>query len=68
MHWLRRGAARCCCEFPPTAWYLGVIVDAPDTEVFAYELALMYQPTSDVMTIPSYAIFVVFPPARRKSP
>jgi hypothetical protein len=39
-----------------SAWYLGVIVDAPDAEVFAYELALMYQPTGDVMTIPSYAI------------
>jgi hypothetical protein len=39
-----------------SAWYLGVIVDAPDAEVFAYELALMYQPTRDVMTIPTYAI------------
>jgi fructose 5-dehydrogenase small subunit len=39
-----------------SAWYLGVIVDAPDAEVFAYELALMYKPTIDVMTIPSYAI------------
>jgi hypothetical protein len=39
-----------------SAWYLGVVVDAPDAEVFAYELALMYQPTSDVMTIPTYAI------------
>jgi fructose 5-dehydrogenase small subunit len=39
-----------------SAWYLGVIVDAPDAEVFAYELALMYQPTTDVMTIPTYAI------------
>jgi fructose 5-dehydrogenase small subunit len=39
-----------------SAWYLGVIIDAPGTEVFAYELALMYQPTIDVMTIPSYAI------------
>jgi fructose 5-dehydrogenase small subunit len=39
-----------------SAWYLGVIVDAPGTEVFAYELALIYQPTIDVMTIPSYAI------------
>jgi hypothetical protein len=39
-----------------SAWYLGVIVDEPDAEVFAYELALMYQPTIDVMTIPSYAI------------
>jgi len=39
-----------------SAWYLGVVTDAPDAEVFAYEYALMYQPTSDVMTIPSYAI------------
>jgi len=39
-----------------SAWYIGVIVDAPDTDVFAYELALMYQPTIDVMTIPTYAI------------
>lgn len=39
-----------------SAWYLGVVVDEPGAEVFAYELALMYQPTSDVMTIPTYAI------------
>jgi hypothetical protein len=39
-----------------SGWYLGVIIDAPDAEVFAYELALMYQPTIDVMTIPTYAI------------
>ena len=39
-----------------SAWYLGVIVDEPGAEVFAYELALMYQPTIDVMTIPTYAI------------
>jgi len=39
-----------------SAWYVGVLVDAPDAEVFAYELALMYQPTRDVMTIPTYAI------------
>ncbi|CAM3726025.1 hypothetical protein BS639_03780 [Rouxiella silvae] len=39
-----------------SAWYKGVLVDAPDAEVFTYELALMYQPTIDVMTIPSYAI------------
>ena len=38
------------------AWYTGVLVDVPGTEVFAYEHALMYQPTSDVMTIPTYAI------------
>jgi hypothetical protein len=39
-----------------SAWYLGVVSDAPDAEVFAYEDALMYQPTRDVMTIPSYAV------------
>ena len=39
-----------------SAWYLGVVSDAPDAEVFAYEYALMYQPTRDVMTIPSYAV------------
>ena len=39
-----------------SAWYLGVVTDAPDAEVFAYAHALMYGPTSDVMTIPSYAI------------
>jgi fructose 5-dehydrogenase small subunit len=39
-----------------SAWYLGVVTDAPDAEVFAYADALMYQPTKDVMTTPSYAI------------
>jgi hypothetical protein len=39
-----------------SAWYLGVVTGAPDAEVFAYAYALMYGPTSDVMTIPSYAI------------
>jgi fructose 5-dehydrogenase small subunit len=39
-----------------SAWYLGVVTDAPDAEVFTYAHALMYQPTKDVMTIPSYAI------------
>jgi hypothetical protein len=39
-----------------SAWYLGVVSDAPDAEVFAFEYALMYGPTKDVMTIPSYAI------------
>jgi hypothetical protein len=39
-----------------SAWYTGVIVDAPGSPVFAFELALMYRPTRDVMTIPSYAI------------
>lgn len=39
-----------------SAWYLGVVSDGPDAEVFAFEYALMYGPTKDVMTIPSYAI------------
>lgn len=39
-----------------SAWYKGVLIDVPNEEVFAYEKALMYQPTIDVMTIPSYAI------------
>jgi hypothetical protein len=39
-----------------SAWYLGVVSDAPNAEVFAYEYALMYGPTKDVMTIPSYAV------------
>jgi hypothetical protein len=39
-----------------SAWYSGVISEGLGSEVYAYELALIYQPTSDVMTIPSYAI------------
>jgi hypothetical protein len=39
-----------------SAWYTGVLNNSPDAEVFAFETALMYQPTHDVMTIPSYAI------------
>ncbi len=39
-----------------SVWYSGVIEDVIGAEVFAYELALMYQPTRDVMTIPTYAI------------
>ncbi len=39
-----------------SAWYSGVISEAPGAEVYAFELALMYQPTRDVMTIPSYAL------------
>jgi fructose 5-dehydrogenase small subunit len=39
-----------------SAWYLSVVKDADEAEVFAFEYALMYQPTRDVMTIPSYAI------------
>ncbi len=39
-----------------SAWYLGVVDDAPDAKIVAYELALMFKPTSDVMTIPTYSI------------
>jgi hypothetical protein len=36
-------------------WYAGVMVDEPGEQVFAFELALVFQPTRDVMTIPTYA-------------
>jgi hypothetical protein len=39
-----------------SAWYLGVVDNVPGATVIAYELALMFQPTADVMTIPTYAI------------
>ncbi len=39
-----------------SAWYTGVVETSADAEVFAFETALMYQPTHDVMTIPTYAI------------
>jgi len=39
-----------------SAWYLGVVDDVPGAKIIAYEQALMFQPTSDVMTIPTYAI------------
>jgi hypothetical protein len=39
-----------------SAWYLGVVDDAPGARIIAYELALMFKPTSDVMTIPTYSI------------
>ena len=48
---LQRGAALKIIS----AWYLGVIDDAPGATVFANFDALMFKPTSDVMTIPSYA-------------
>lgn len=38
------------------AWYTGVVENSSTAEVFAFETALMYQPTHDIMTIPSYAI------------
>ena len=39
-----------------SAWYTGVVENSSTAEVFAFETALMYQPTHDVMTIPTYAI------------
>jgi len=39
-----------------SAWYLGVVDDVPGAKIIAYELALMFQPTADVMTIPTYSI------------
>ncbi len=39
-----------------SAWYLGVVDDAPGAKIVAYEMALMFKPTSDVMTIPTYSI------------
>jgi hypothetical protein len=39
-----------------SAWYLGVVDDAPGAKIVASELALMFKPTSDVMTIPTYSI------------
>ena len=39
-----------------SAWYTGVVDNSSTAEVFAFETALMYQPTHDVMTIPTYAI------------
>ncbi|SMG60635.1 sugar dehydrogenase complex small subunit [Paraburkholderia susongensis] len=42
------------------AWYLGLVGDAPHIEVVAYEKALMFEPVSDVLTIPSYCRDVPF--------
>jgi hypothetical protein len=53
---LPEGRLRETCLAIISAWYTGVVVDEMGSEVFAYEYALMYQPTHDVMTIPSYAI------------
>lgn len=39
-----------------SAWYLGVVDNTPSSQVIAFELALMFKPTSDVMTIPTYSI------------
>ncbi len=49
-------AAKACALRIISAWYLGVVDNAPGAKVVAYELALMFKPTSDVMTIPTYSI------------
>lgn len=36
------------------AWYLGIVGEPPHVEVVAYERALMFDPVSDMLTIPSY--------------
>ena len=36
-------------------WYAGVVDESPTAEVFAYEQALMYQPTKDAMALPTYS-------------
>jgi hypothetical protein len=38
-----------------SGWYLGFVQNGPTTQVLAYDQALMFGPTSDVMTIPTYA-------------
>ncbi|MFX1764233.1 sugar dehydrogenase complex small subunit [Paraburkholderia sp. A1RI-2L] len=42
------------------AWYLGLVGDMPKVQVVAYEKALMFDPVSDVLTIPSYCRDVPF--------
>jgi hypothetical protein len=37
-------------------WYAGVVDESPHAEVFAYEEALMYQPTSDAVALPTYSL------------
>jgi hypothetical protein len=36
-------------------WYAGVVDESPNAEVFAYEQALMYQPTKDAVALPTYS-------------
>ena len=38
------------------SWYAGVVDESPDAEVFAYEEALMYQPTKDAVALPTYSL------------
>ncbi|MGN6669053.1 MAG: sugar dehydrogenase complex small subunit [Trinickia sp.] len=42
------------------AWYLGLVGDMPTVQVVAYEHALMFDPVSDILTIPSYCHDVPF--------
>jgi fructose 5-dehydrogenase small subunit len=36
-------------------WYASVVGESPTAEVFAYEEALMYQPTKDAVALPTYS-------------
>jgi fructose 5-dehydrogenase small subunit len=36
-------------------WYAGVVDESQTAEVFAYEQALMYQPTKDAVALPTYS-------------
>ena len=36
-------------------WYAGVVDESPTAKVFAYEEALMYQPTKDAVALPTYS-------------
>ena len=36
-------------------WSAGVVDESPTAEVFAYEQALMYQPTKDAVALPTYS-------------
>jgi hypothetical protein len=36
-------------------WYAGVVDESATAEVFAYEQALMYQPTKDAVALPTYS-------------
>lgn len=42
------------------AWYLGLVGQMPTIQVVAYERALMFDPVTDVLTIPSYCRDVPF--------
>lgn len=37
-----------------SAWYLGVVGEADQAELIAFSDALMYQPCTDVLVVPSY--------------